>query len=263
MTLVSGSSWGRYPRVQQRVVPVLDREDGLPLPDHGSVLPHGNGRSYGDSCLNPDGTLLASRALDRFIAFDPATGIVRCEAGATLANIIDIALPSGWFLPVTPGTRYATVGGAIGNDVHGKNHHRAGTFGHHIRRLQLLRSDGTRLELAPGDASGLFEATVGGLGLTGSSPGPNCSCDASPAPGSRPNRSASTTSMSSSACRGSPPAASSTPWPGSTALPVASIWAAGISCAATMRRAMHRPLPPARRHAAACRWYRPYHWSTA
>ncbi|MEL6047504.1 FAD-binding protein, partial [Stenotrophomonas maltophilia] len=69
MTRVSGSSWGRDPRGQPRVVPVLDREDGLPLPDHGSVLPHGNGRSYGDRCLTPDGTLLASRALDRFIAF--------------------------------------------------------------------------------------------------------------------------------------------------------------------------------------------------
>ena len=163
----AGQSWGRYPRVQQRLVPVLDRHAPLPLPDAGSVLPHGNGRSYGDSCLNPDQTLLTSRALDRFIGFDPATGVVRCEAGATLADIIDVALPQGWFLPVTPGTRYATVGGAIANDVHGKNHHCAGTFGHHVRRLELLRSDGQRIELDAGDASGMFAATVGGLGLTG------------------------------------------------------------------------------------------------
>jgi len=167
MSLQAGQSWGRYPRVQQRLVPVLDRHAPLPLPADGSVLPHGNGRSYGDSCLNPDQTLLTSRALDRFIVFDPATGVVRCEAGATLADIIDVALPQGWFLPVTPGTRYATVGGAIANDVHGKNHHCAGTFGHHVRRLELLRSDGQRIELDAGDASGMFAATVGGLGLTG------------------------------------------------------------------------------------------------
>ncbi|TIK66000.1 FAD-binding oxidoreductase [Stenotrophomonas maltophilia] len=163
-----GQSWGRYPRVEQRIAPMLDRRSLLPLPpEGGTVLPHGNGRSYGDSCLNPGATLLTSRALDRFIDFDPATGIVRCEAGVTLADILDIALPRGWFLPVTPGTRYATVGGAIGNDVHGKNHHRAGTFGHHVRCLELLRSDGLRQQLSPADDSGLFAATVGGLGLTG------------------------------------------------------------------------------------------------
>lgn len=168
MTGVIGQSWGRYPRVEQRIVPVLDRDAMLPLPlDGGSVLGHGNGRSYGDSCLNPAATLLTSRGLDRFIDFDPATGIVRCEAGVTLAQILDIALPRGWFLPVTPGTRYATVGGAIGNDVHGKNHHRAGTFCHHVRCLELLRSDGSRQQLTPDDSSGLFAATAGGLGLTG------------------------------------------------------------------------------------------------
>ncbi|HEL3783750.1 TPA: FAD-binding oxidoreductase [Stenotrophomonas maltophilia] len=168
MSAAVGQSWGRYPRVEQRILPVLDRAAALPLPaEGGTVLPHGNGRSYGDSCLNPGATLLTSRALDRFIDFDPATGIVRCEAGVTLADILDIALPRGWFLPVTPGTRYATVGGAIGNDVHGKNHHRAGTFCHHVLRLELLRSDGSRQQLTPDDSSGLFAATTGGLGLTG------------------------------------------------------------------------------------------------
>lgn len=163
-----GQSWGRYPRVTQQLTAVLDRAAPLPLPADGStVLPRGNGRSYGDSCLNPGATLLSSAGLDRFIDFDPTTGIVRCEAGVTLADILDIALPSGWFLPVTPGTRYATVGGAIANDVHGKNHHRAGTFGHHLRAMELLRSDGSRHLLRPDQGSGLFAATVGGLGLTG------------------------------------------------------------------------------------------------
>lgn len=166
MSRNSGQSWGRYPTATQRLISVIDRNAVLPVTDD-SLLPHGNGRSYGDSCLNPDGALLMSRALDRFIAFDPATGVIRCEAGVTLAEIIDVALPQGWFLPVTPGTRYATVGGAIANDVHGKNHHRAGSFGHHLRCFELLRSDGQRLALDATDATGLYAATVGGLGLTG------------------------------------------------------------------------------------------------
>lgn len=162
----AGTSWGRYPAARHRLSPLTDRHRALP-PFEGSALPYGNGRSYGDSCLNPDGTLLQARGLDRFMAFDPASGRLRCEAGVTLDEIIQVALPAGWFLPVTPGTRFVTVGGAIANDVHGKNHHVAGTFGHHVVTLELLRSDGSRTILSPGHASGLFEATVGGLGLTG------------------------------------------------------------------------------------------------
>jgi len=161
------ASWGRYPAVRdQRSIALVDRNAALPAFE-GTALPYGNGRSYGDSCLNPDGTLLRARALDRFVEFDPATGVLCCEAGVTLSEIIELALPQGWFLPVTPGTRHVTVGGAIANDVHGKNHHRAGTFGHHVLAFELLRSDGRRAVLFPDDPSGLFEATVAGLGLTG------------------------------------------------------------------------------------------------
>lgn len=161
---VTGQSWGRYPQVAQKLLHLLDRYQALPAFE-GSALPHGNGRSYGDSNLNPDGNLLLARSLNKFICFDPASGILQCEAGVTLAEIIEVVLPQGWFLPVTPGTRYVTVGGAIANDVHGKNHHLTGSFGHHVRSLELLRSDGERHQLRPGDA--LFAATVGGLGLTG------------------------------------------------------------------------------------------------
>lgn len=161
---VAGESWGRWPRVEQRLLPVTDRRAPLPAFD-GHALPHGNGRSYGDSCLDPGGTLLHARGLDRFIAFDAATGVLDCEAGVTLAEILEVAVPRGWFLPVTPGTAFATVGGAIANDVHGKNHHVAGSFGDHVDSFELLRSDGTRTVQVPGDA--LFAATVGGLGLTG------------------------------------------------------------------------------------------------
>lgn len=162
-----GDSWGRYPRAAHTRVPLHDRLSGLP-DFTGSALPHGNGRSYGDSCQNPGGTLLGTRGLDRFISFDPVSGRLQCEAGTTLEEIVSLVLPQGWFLPVTPGTSQVTVGGAIANDVHGKNHHRYGSFGHHVIAFELLRSDGSRrLCRAEEDDEGWFAATVGGLGLTG------------------------------------------------------------------------------------------------
>lgn len=160
-----GSAWGRLPTAPQRSAALASRFD--PLPSDASLLPWGNGRSYGDSCQNDGGLLLNGRSLDRFISFDPATGVIDVEAGVLLSEIIDLALPSGWFPPVTPGTRFVTVGGAIANDVHGKNHHRAGSFGNHVLDLELLRSDGQVLRCSPTDNSDWLDATIGGLGLTG------------------------------------------------------------------------------------------------
>jgi len=131
------------------------------------MLPYGNGRSYGDVCFNQGGALLHTRGLDRFIGFDPDTGVLECESGVLLSEIIDIALPRGWFPHVTPGTSLVTVGGAIANDVHGKNHHRAGCFSHHVLDFGLHRSDGRRLNCSRLENRELFQATVGGLGLTG------------------------------------------------------------------------------------------------
>jgi FAD/FMN-containing dehydrogenase len=161
-----GESWGRYPCAQQQEIRTLRHRDEA-LPDRPSMLAYGNGRSYGDSCLNDGGTLLHTRPLDRLMAFDAATGLLRCEAGMLLAEILDFAVPRGWFLPVTPGTRFVTMGGATANDVHGKNHHVAGTFGRHVRAFELLRSDGTRRVCTPAEHADWFGATVGGLGLTG------------------------------------------------------------------------------------------------
>jgi len=162
-------SWGRYPKVEQEAKKVYWRNDPLPVDtvDEGGFLPFGNGRSYGDVCLNEGGILLDCRQLNRFIQFDPDTGILRCEAGVLLSEILQLVVPKGWFLPVTPGTSYVTVGGAIANDVHGKNHHKAGTFGRHVYCFELLRSDGTRRICSPDDNLGFYQATIGGLGLTG------------------------------------------------------------------------------------------------
>jgi len=131
------------------------------------VLPFACGRSYGDSCLNDQGTLLDVTGLDRFISFDESRGVLRCEAGVTLAEILALAVPRGWFVPVVPGTRWVSVGGAIANDIHGKNHHRAGTFGSHVACFELLRSSGERVLCSPTTNAELFRASVGGLGLTG------------------------------------------------------------------------------------------------
>ena len=131
------------------------------------MLAVGMGRSYGDVCLLQNGTLLRASYLDRLLAFDQQTGLLRCEAGVTLAQILDFAVPRGWFLPVSPGTKYVTVGGAIANDIHGKNHHVAGTFGLHTTCFELVRSDGTRVFCSATDNPDWYAATIGGMGLTG------------------------------------------------------------------------------------------------
>lgn len=137
--------------------------EGQPSP----ALAYGNGRSYGDSCLNDGGSLILGRKLDRVLTFDRESGLVTCEAGVLLDDLLKLVVPAGWFPPVTPGTSLVTVAGALANDVHGKNHHRAGTFGRHVRAFELVRSDGSRLTCAPDLNRELFAATIGGFGLTG------------------------------------------------------------------------------------------------
>lgn len=164
--------WGRTPRTPMRVARPAFPDELVALVKQGAEPPHGllaGGlrRSYGDSCLNDGGALIEMTGLDRFIRFDRSSGLLEAEAGVSLAEILKLAIPAGFFLPVTPGTKFVTLGGAIANDVHGKNHHRAGTFGRWIRNLSLLRSDGSEHVLADDDSTGLFAATVGGLGLTG------------------------------------------------------------------------------------------------
>jgi FAD/FMN-containing dehydrogenase len=161
-------SWGRFPKLFAEVRPLFWKEDfPASLAAGTKILAVGMGRSYGDVCLLQHGTLLTTPNLDRLISFDSQTGLLRCEAGVSLAEILDFAVPRGWFLPVSPGTKYVTVGGAIANDIHGKNHHVAGTFGLHIPRFELVRSDGTQVVCSPTENPEWYAATIGGLGLTG------------------------------------------------------------------------------------------------
>lgn len=161
-------SWGRYYNYQHTIREMNWHTDDLPLQDNDpSALPYGLGRSYGDSCLNDGGILIDVVGMNRFLAFDEENGILRCEGGVSLKEILDFVVSKGWFLSVTPGTKFVTVGGAIANDVHGKNHHRAGNFGHHVLQFELLRSDGTRLLCSPTENEDYFRATIGGMGLTG------------------------------------------------------------------------------------------------
>jgi FAD/FMN-containing dehydrogenase len=161
------SSWGRLGAEPHDVVDLTDRDKIARIIGGRSGIAHGLGRSYGDASLNPGGTLWRTTALDRFISFDAATGRLVCEPGVVLRDIQRLMVPRGWMLPVVPGTQWVTVGGAIANDVHGKNHHVVGTFGEHVPRLRLVRTTGETIDCGPDQNQEMFTATVGGLGLTG------------------------------------------------------------------------------------------------
>jgi FAD/FMN-containing dehydrogenase len=166
--MVAISSWGRLSSYEHSVIALNDRTQvNACVMNKNPGLAYGMGRSYGDACLNPQGSLWITTGLDHFIAFDESTGRLVCEAGVLLRDIQRLAIPRGWILPVTPGTQLVTVGGAIANDVHGKNHHVLGSFGDHVKRLTLIRTNGEVIECGPVEQSDWFAATVGGLGLTG------------------------------------------------------------------------------------------------
>ena len=161
------AGWGRYPVLDCRMERLRRGEDLHELFDRNETLiARGNGRSYGDAALNPDLTL-SMLSMDRLQAFDSATGLLTCEAGVLLADILATFVPRGWFPPVVPGTRFVTVGGMIAADVHGKNHHRDGTFGAHVESLTLATAGGEVRECSHAKNADLFRATLGGMGLTG------------------------------------------------------------------------------------------------
>ena len=165
--MVKVVSWGRLEKHDHKIITLSDSHLFQQLKSHTPGLPFGKGRSYGDVCLNPSGVLWCTEKLDRFISFNEKTGVLRCQSGILLRDIQKLIVRRGWILPVTPGTQFITIGGAIANDVHGKNHHVLGSFGHHIRWLKLVRTDGSIIECGPHSLSGWFSAVVGGIGLTG------------------------------------------------------------------------------------------------
>ncbi len=158
--------WGRYPvRECEFTAPsASEMREGI-YQQGSAVTPRGLGRSYGDSALGD--RVVSTRYLSNLIEFDPTTGELTCESGVTLNEILQVFVPKGWFLPVTPGTRYVTVGGAIASDVHGKNHHRLGSFSNHVVRMEVMLGNCQRVTISPAEHSDLFRATAGGMGLTG------------------------------------------------------------------------------------------------
>ena len=158
------NSWGHFPPATPSRPHRVTSSDRLP---EGVLLPRGLGRSYGDCCLNSGHTLLLTESLDEVMSLDTDSGIVRLGGGVSFDQLMRQCIPRGWFPPVVPGTKFITVGGAIANDIHGKNHHLDGTFGCHVRRFELLRSDGKRYQCSTTENPELYAATIGGLGLTG------------------------------------------------------------------------------------------------
>ncbi|MEW7006854.1 FAD-binding protein [Lentilitoribacter sp. EG35] len=157
------TSWGNISRVQRDLASV----DQFPT-SQSSFLPFGNGRSYGDTCLNDSGVLLPMQNDAHIHQFDAKTGLLFADAGVLLRDVLKFTRPFGYFLEVTPGTSFVTLGGAIANDVHGKNHHARGTFGRSVLSFDLLRSDRSALmHCSPEENSEIFAATIGGMGLTG------------------------------------------------------------------------------------------------
>ena len=164
------SGWGRYPVTRAQVARPERRAEVFEAfgERNGSgMLAHGLGRSYGDAALLDGGKVVLTRRLDRMLDFDPETGWLRCEAGASIEDILETFVPRGFFPPVTPGTKFVTVGGALGCDVHGKNHHVDGCWSNHVRNVELLTASGDVVTCDREQEPELFAATVGGMGLTG------------------------------------------------------------------------------------------------
>ena len=160
------ADWGNYPVIEADVSGFdTAAELRKKLDQPGDVIAFGNGRSYGDASLQ--NRILLTRRFNKFLSFNEQTGELCCQAGVLLSEILDVFVPRGWFLPVTPGTKQITIGGAIAADVHGKNHHVDGSMGHHILTMDIMRNDGSVITCSPSENIDFFKITVGGMGLSG------------------------------------------------------------------------------------------------
>jgi len=161
------SGWGRFPKIQTReLIPQSEFELIKILRHSESYIPRGNGRSYGDSAINKDLTITMTR-MNRFLQWNQESGELVAESGVLIADIIDALLPRGWFPYVTPGTKFVTLGGAIACDVHGKNHHKEGSFSNHVNWIEIINEKNKVIRCSSTENSELFDWTVGGMGLTG------------------------------------------------------------------------------------------------
>ncbi|WP_373019796.1 FAD-binding protein [Thiomicrorhabdus sp.] len=162
------SGWGQYPITHSESWVVHSKRkvsELLAEAKTNHLIPRGLGRSYGDSALASH--VLQTQHLNHFVEFDPVNGEITCAAGVSFAELLEIFVPRGWFLPVTPGTKFVSVGGAIASDVHGKNHHLDGCFSQHVSAIRLALASGEVIVCSPTEHSELFHATCGGMGLTG------------------------------------------------------------------------------------------------
>ena len=160
------ANWGNYPVMESDVKSFsFDEQLGKLLASADHVIPRGNGRCYGDASLAE--RTISTLNYNRILSFDTANGIFECQSGLTLDKILEVIVPKGWFLPVTPGTKFITVGGAVGSDVHGKNHHVEGSFSNHVVDMDVMIADGSIVTCSPDHHADLFTATCGGMGLTG------------------------------------------------------------------------------------------------
>lgn len=160
------TGWARYPAVEGHTL----RGEDLGRLSTEAQLSRGLGRAYADSALPPKDSqqpLVVTPLADRILSFDEQTGMLRAEAGLSLGSLREVLLARGWFTPVSPGTRYVTLGGMVAADIHGKNHHVAGCFGRHVHSLKIRTGDGEIREIGPDREPELFYATIGGMGLTG------------------------------------------------------------------------------------------------
>ncbi|MBX3206196.1 MAG: FAD-binding oxidoreductase [Labilithrix sp.] len=158
------SAWGRLPARGRELL-----SEDLERSTIGAALCRGLGRSYGDASLpaRASDKVIATRLANRILSFDEQMGELVAEAGVSLAELNRLFLPRGWFTPVTPGTKFVTLGGMVASDVHGKNHHREGCFGAHVRRLRVRLADESVVECSPDERADLFFGTIGGMGLLG------------------------------------------------------------------------------------------------
>jgi decaprenylphospho-beta-D-ribofuranose 2-oxidase len=164
------TGWGRSSRAACRAArPERPRNvvAAVAQAEERGILAFGAGRSYGDTGLNAGGSAVLTERLNRILAFDETTGEIVVEPGVSFRDLLEVFLPRGFLVPVSPGTAYATIGGAVANDVHGKNHEVVGSFGHHVRWLELLLPSGAIARASPVESPELFAATIGGIGLTG------------------------------------------------------------------------------------------------